>query len=74
MASSLAEFAATRKKRKCFTCRLPADVLAQVEAERAKAPQVSYPIISEWLVQEGHKISSYNLRSHFQKRHHEDER
>lgn len=77
MASSLAEYAATAassRRRKCFTCRLPDDVLSQVEAARAQKVPVFYRVISQWLAQEGHTISSYNLRNHFQKRHHEDAR
>lgn len=77
MARSLAEFATTvgsSKPRKCFTCRLPEDVLSQVEAARAQDPPVFYRVIAHWLAEEGHQISSFTLRNHFQKRHHEDAR
>lgn len=75
--SSLAEFAADksgRPARKCFTCKLPEDVLSQVEAARAQDTPVTYVVISEWLKEEGHDITAFNLRNHFGAKHQEDER
>jgi hypothetical protein len=74
---TLAEFAESAKpaRRKCFTCRLPEDVLEQVENARLQETPVTFPVITAWLKDEGHEnISMFNLRNHFQAAHHEDAR
>jgi hypothetical protein len=75
--STLAEFAAEkggRPNRKCFTCKLPQDVLSQVEDARAQAEPVTFPVIAEWLNTEGHDVSAFNLRNHFAAKHQDDPR
>lgn len=79
MASNLAEFVAAEesaapRRPKCFTCNLPDEVLDQVEDARAQAEPVFYSIISKWLKSEGHEVTIYNLRNHFQAEHHKDVR
>ena len=77
MTSSRAEFATSTsasKRRKCFTCNLPTDVLDQVEAARAQEKPIFYSVISQWLAQEDHEITLTNLRTHFQAGHHKDAR
>ena len=55
--------------RRCVTCRLPEELLEQVEEARGRAKAPSYPLISQWLREEGHEVPSHSLKYHFGEGH-----
>lgn len=69
--ATLSEFAAERqeaKSSKCFTCRLPKNVLDQVEDGRVRQG-LSYNIIVDWLKTQGHETNVSTLSNHFKLGH-----
>ena len=57
--------------RRCVTCRLPAEMLTELEAARLQDPAVrpSYATIAAWLASEGEKISAHSVKYHFSEGH-----
>jgi hypothetical protein len=59
------------KKRRCMTCNLPSDVLAQVHAGRSRKPKpIPFTTISKWLAKtHGVDIEWSTIRNHFVAEH-----
>lgn len=49
---------------RCTTCKLPAEILAQVDAARTGDDKISYRTIAAWLQNEGHSINPATLANH----------
>ena len=62
------------RRKRCLTCGLPDNVLAEVHAGRAREPKpVSFETISKWLDDvHGKKVQPATLRNHFVSKHHND--
>jgi len=60
------ENASKQKKvgRRCTTCKLPPELLAQVDAARSGEEKISYRTIAAWLDREGHFINAATLANH----------
>jgi hypothetical protein len=60
-----ADVSATKKPAtRCTTCKLPAELLAQVDAARSGESKISYRTIAAWLEKEGHPINGATLANH----------
>jgi len=49
---------------RCTTCKLPPEVLQQVNAARSGEEKISYRTIAAWLQNEGHFINPATLANH----------
>lgn len=56
---------------RCMTCKLPAELLEQVNSARKQEEPITYKLISAWLEEEhSHTISVPTLQNHFKFNHH----
>lgn len=67
--TSLQDFAAkaaAAKKTRCYTCNLPEELRAQIEAAHGA---YTLQTISDWLKTEGHDIPAATIHNHFSRGH-----
>jgi len=67
---SLAEFAAAPRPRTCAVCRLPENVLTELNAGLLSG--VEETTGGKWLRSEGHEITGRMVGYHRERGHHED--
>lgn len=67
---TLEHFASLESSRRCSTCRLPAELLQQVEDARERENPIPFAVISRWLHHEGYEIGPLSLPNHWRRFHH----
>lgn len=72
--TSLQEYVQHREQQapRCTTCKLPAELLTQVNDARKGDTPITYKLISAWLEEEhSETISVPTLQNHFKFNHHQ---